>query len=90
MALLITNVTRGPDPDVPARDILQFFEKSSDPGFTAREVADQFDKTRQWADNRLDDLVSAGYLDSKNPGGRSKWFWITPSGLQLLRGNNDT
>lgn len=90
MVVGYTDVPRGPDPEADTRSLLQFFVESPDPGFTAQEVADEFDKTRQWADNRLDDLVDEGLLDSKNPGGRSKWFWITPAGREYLRETRDT
>lgn len=77
-------VSRGPDPSVTTREILQFFVESPDPGFTATEVGEEFDKSRQWADNRLKSLEDEEYLISKNPGGRARFFWISTAGEQYL------
>lgn len=75
---------RGPDPAVHTRAILQFFVESPDPGFTAREVADEFEMSRQWADKRLKALEEQEYINSKNPGGRARFYWITTTGEQYL------
>jgi predicted transcriptional regulator len=56
-----------------------------DPAFTAREIADEFEKTRQWADNRLKQMESDSYLHSKNPGGRARFYWISHEGKERLR-----
>lgn len=56
-----------------------------DPGFTTNEVADEFEKTRQWADYRLSDMEEEGLVNQKTPGQRSKWFWPSDAGKQLLR-----
>ena len=77
-------MTRGPEPSVSTREVLLFFVESPDPAFTAQELADEFEKTRQWADHRLKQLKDEGYLGSKNPGGRSRFYWITSSGEQYL------
>jgi len=77
-------VTRGPDPSVSKREVLEFFVESPDPAFTAQELADEFDKTRQWADQRLKQLKDDGCLESKNPGGRARFYWITTTGEQYL------
>jgi DNA-binding MarR family transcriptional regulator len=82
-------VTRGPDPAVSVRDVLSFFVESPDPAFTARELADEFDKTRQWADNRLKQLEDDDLLASKNPGGRARFYWITIAGEQYLAETRD-
>jgi predicted transcriptional regulator len=58
--------------------------QNTDPGFTAREIAEEFDKTRQWADNRLKTMADDGLLESKNPGGRARFYWPSRDGLQLL------
>jgi predicted transcriptional regulator len=63
--------------------------QSPDPAFTAKEVSDEFEKTRQWADNRLKSLASEGYLESKNPGGRSRFYWVTEEGKEHLRETRD-
>jgi DNA-binding MarR family transcriptional regulator len=64
--------------------VLVFFVESPDPGFTARELGEEFEKTRQWADQRLKQLKDEGLLESKNPGGRSRFYWITTAGEQYL------
>jgi len=58
-----------------------------DPGFTANELGDEFGKTRQWADKQLKKLEANGLVTSKNPGGRSKWYWPTTKGRQLVKSN---
>jgi len=73
-------MSRGPDPDVPAWKILEWMINHPDKGFTAREVGDEFGKTRQWADTQLDKLVERDLAKSKNPGGRSKFYWTTDQG----------
>lgn len=77
-------MSRGPSPDVDVRDILLFLVQSPDPAFTAKEVADEFDMSRQWADNRLKSMESDDLLASKNPGGRSRFYWITDDGKEFL------
>jgi DNA-binding MarR family transcriptional regulator len=62
--------------------------QSTDPAFTAAEIGDEFDKTRQWADNRLDSMESDGLVQSKNPGARSKFYWITDKGKERLQADN--
>jgi len=56
-----------------------------DPGFTAREIANEFNKTRQWADNRLKAMEEEELLHSKNPGGRARFYWPSHEGKQFLR-----
>lgn len=82
-------MTRGPEPSVSIREVLVFFVESPDPAFTAQELADEFEKTRQWADRRLKQLKEDGYLESKNPGGRARFYWITTAGEQYLAETRD-
>jgi predicted HTH transcriptional regulator len=84
-----TRVPRGPDPEVTPAAILRFMVEHPDPGFTAVEVAEEFDKSRQWADNRLKVMVDDGLLHSKNPGGRARWYWPSSAGKELLRESRD-
>jgi predicted transcriptional regulator len=63
--------------------------QSPDPAFTAKEIAEEFDKSRQWADNRLKSMESDGYLKSKNPGGRAKFYWVSDPGKQYLHETRD-
>jgi len=81
-------VSRGPDRDVPPDKILAYMDEHPDPGFTAREIAENFDKTRQWADKQLRDMENDNLITSKNPGGRSKWYWVTTGGKKLLKQQN--
>lgn len=82
-------MTRGPEPDIAARGILLYMVQSPDPAFTTTEIADEFDKTRQWADIRLEQMENDGLLESKNPGGRSKFYWITEDGQEHLHQTRD-
>ena len=78
------SVTRGPDPEISAVEILRFMVEHPDPAFTAKEVSGQFEKTRQWADNRLKAMEGDSLLESKNPGGRSRFYWPSPEGKQKV------
>lgn len=60
-----------------------------DPGFTAAEIATAFDKTRQWADQRLKQLAEKGFVNSKNPGGNARFWWVTEAGREHLRETRD-
>jgi len=51
-----------------------------DRAFTAQEIAEQYDKTRQWGHNQLTSLEDSGHIRSKNPGGRSRFYWVTDAG----------
>lgn len=77
-------MSRGPDPDVTAREILLFMVQSPDPAFTTTEIAEEFNKSRQWADNRMTQIKADELVQSKNPGGRSKFYWVTEQGKQYL------
>lgn len=79
----------GPDPAATPREILLFMTQSPDPAFTAAEIADEFDKTRQWGDQQLKKLESDDLVQSKNPGGRARFYWITPAGQQHLIDTRD-
>jgi DNA-binding MarR family transcriptional regulator len=82
-------MTRGPDPSVSTLELLSFFAESSDPAFAAKEVANEYDKTRQWGDRRLKEIEEMGYLKSKNPGGRARIYWLTEAGELRLSEEND-
>lgn len=59
--------------------------QTPDPAFTAGEIADEFDKTRQWGHNKLTDLERDGFVKSKNPGGNARFYWVTATGKEFLR-----
>lgn len=54
------------------------------PAYAASEIAEEFDKTRQWGHQQLQKLQSSGYIDSKNPGGNSRFYWVTDAGREYL------
>lgn len=61
-------------------DILRVFVQSPDPVLYAQEIADLFDKSDEWARNRLEELIDEGYLNAKKPGHKSRVYWITEDG----------
>jgi len=70
----------GPDPDVSAVDILRVFVERPDPAFIASEIAAEVGMTTQGARNRLEQLCDDGYLATKQPGERTRLWWLTPAG----------
>lgn len=72
----------GPDPKVDAESILAVFVVRADPAFTAIEIANELDYTRQGVRNRLDALTEQGLLRSKSPGERTRIYWISEEGHQ--------
>jgi len=70
----------GPAPDVSAEDILRVFVASPEPAFIASEIADAVDMTDQGIRNRLEQLHAEGYLATKQPGERTRLWWLTPAG----------
>jgi len=75
----------GPNKAASNREVLLHFVQDPDPAFTARELAEEFDKTRQWADKTLKELERESYVKSKNPGGGAKFYWVTEAGKEFLR-----
>lgn len=73
---------RGPDPEIDELDILRVFLSSSDPAFTAGEIAAELDVTDEGARHRMNKLVDRGLLEKKKPGQRTVIYWITDKGLQ--------
>lgn len=74
----------GPNKAASNREVLLHFVQHPDPAFTVRELAEEFDKTRQWADNTLKELEAQEFLKSKNPGGGAKFYWVTEAGKKYL------
>ena len=70
----------GPDPDVSDVDILRVFVESPEPAFIASEIAAETDMTRQGVRNRLQQLHDDGWLATKQPGERTRLWWLTPAG----------
>jgi DNA-binding MarR family transcriptional regulator len=63
--------------------------QSPDPAFTAAEIGEAFDKTRQWGDQQLKELEQKGLLNSKNPGTRSRFYWVSEAGEKYLQETKD-
>lgn len=58
-------------------DILGVFRDSEEPIMTAREIADQFSMTRQWAHHRLQKLHDDGVIEKKKSGERTVVWWLS-------------
>jgi predicted transcriptional regulator len=39
-----------------------------------------FDKSDQWARDRMNELMELGYVNAKKPGHKSRVYWITEEG----------
>lgn len=65
----------GRDPTITDDEILDVFRSSSDPVFTAAELASELPIGRRGILDRLKDLEADGILKSKKVGGRSKIWW---------------
>ena len=62
-------------------EILDYFVKSAEPVFAPVEIYEYFDSiSKETARNRLEALVSKGYLSKKKPSSRVTMYWITPKG----------
>lgn len=77
----------GPKRDQSNADILAVFADAGDPALFAREVAEAFDKSTEWARQRLSELETDGLVASKQPGDTAMW-WITIKGRQSLEGQS--
>lgn len=64
--------------------ILRAMALSPDPVVTASELAERTDYTADGVRGRLEDLESAGDVESRNVGARAKIWWLTPSGRGKL------
>lgn len=82
MAPYELTVTRGPDPEISAVDIIEIFALSTDPAFVPAEVADELDVTSEGARHQMNNLVEKGYLKRKKPGSRTVMYWVTDEGIE--------
>lgn len=73
-------MTRGPDPEISARDILEIFLSSSDPAFVPSEIAEKLAVTTEGARHQMNRLADEGYLEKKKPGQRTVLYWLTDEG----------
>lgn len=73
-------MTRGPDPDIQAVDILRVFLSSSDAAFVPAEIADELGVTTEGARHQMNRLTDRELLEKKKPGSRTVLYWITESG----------
>ena len=55
---------------VPIESVYKFMIASSEPGFVVREIADEFGLKHETARNVLEELVSQGKIQRKNPTSR--------------------
>jgi len=65
---------RGPADTVTAVEIFEWVQAQDDPVVFAREVADQFNHSSEWARQRLRTLVEQDALSVKC-GGKEKAYW---------------
>jgi len=56
--------------------IIQAIEQHEDPVLAAKEVAEIFDHSRQWAHGRLKQLHTAGEIAKKSGGARAVMWWV--------------
>lgn len=55
-----------------------------EPVVTVSDVYGEMDMTKRGAQERLKNLVSDGYLESKKVGSSGLVFWLTPKGRKTL------
>jgi DNA-binding MarR family transcriptional regulator len=75
-------VSRGPDPEIKAVDILRVFLSSPDPAFVPAEIADELGVTTEGARHQMNRLADRGLLEKKKPGSRTVLYWITEDGRE--------
>lgn len=75
-------VSRGPSRDDSFADILEVMVLTPDAAYFASEIADRFDKSDQWARDRLTELDDRGLVERKDGGTRSTMWWPTDAGRQ--------
>ena len=75
-------MSRGPDPQITAEDILEIFLSSTDPAFVPAEIAEELDVTLEGARHQMNRLADEGLLKKKKPGERTVMYWITDAGQQ--------
>jgi predicted transcriptional regulator len=78
----------GPKPTISDLDILREFALSADPAFTASELTDSLDMSRQGVDNRLRELSEEGLLRTKMAG-RARIYWLSYEGRKMIESNRD-
>jgi predicted transcriptional regulator len=72
----------GRKPTISDAKFLQEMRLIPEPVVTATEIADRIDMTPQGVNQRLDDLVDAGYVKQKKVGARAVVYWLTDAGLE--------
>lgn len=75
-------MSRGPDPEIEAAEILEVFALSTDPAFVPAEIADELNVTTEGARHQMDRLVEQGFLTRKKPGERTVIYWMTEAGKE--------
>lgn len=69
----------GPKPTVTDQEILEVFQKTTDPVLSTAEVAEQLPLERRSVYDRLVSLCEDGRLESKQIGGRNTVWWLPKS-----------
>lgn len=64
--------------------ILQEIYLHDDPALVAKELVEPLDMSRQGLHNRLQELETGGWLNSKRPG-RDRIYWLTDGGRDRAR-----
>jgi Fic family protein len=59
--------------------IIQMFQESSDPVFSAPECAERWNMTTEGARGRLESLADQGILEKKKSGHRTTVYWLPGS-----------
>lgn len=67
------------------REILSVIVSRPDPVVTASELTDHTEYKIDGIRERLEELEDGGYVRSRDVGARSKIWWITTAGRDLIR-----
>lgn len=76
----------GPDREVTRDGVLQSIHDIYGPAVGTSEIAEKLGVTRQAVDNRLRELESDGYLNTRKIG-RSRVWWLSDKGEQRVARN---
>lgn len=73
----------GRKPTISNEDILEAFQRHTDPVLSTAEVAEEFDFSQAGILSRLRDLEEKGWLESKKIGNSNAW-WLTERGTDRV------
>ncbi|GAA0217424.1 hypothetical protein GCM10009000_035310 [Halobacterium noricense] len=63
-------------------EILEYFQSSQDPCFSAGECSEDWGMSSEGARKRLNELVDRGELESKKPGHRTRIYWLSEADVE--------